>query len=540
MEEILKKKDIGTKKMNNKEYNNAIILFSEVIDDLKPENDQEAVIKSISLLNRSLCNIQLNNEIEAMKDLLYVTQTIQLVRPNLTYDNAEVETDPLVTILSLAEFRKGQLYMVLGDFLNSIRSFSYSIKLTNNEEAKTCIKNIYFGLGYQEIDPHDDDLKIWQKLVDLIPYKLDLLEHLNEITNRFLDDNGFSDEVLDKFAEKGCYCYVIGLLQLYMKDENVCLVCIILSKLFAEKGVEEIFDGIPVITSVLEEYSEKINIIETVINFLYLSPPDLVQDCDELLPLICGSLKHNIGKSEYEKALTIIFKSVTRATILEKISRTDVVSSIFERRNSNSIHLLSKLASNEMLCIQIHLCGGYQLIMNTMNVKDPIFISSALVLLLRFVLIIPNHIKENISDIVGTVTHVIMNNSDVVDILIPGYNILSILASNSLESIRKSKTIKVSSLIFHIHRKNKVIIKQIVSFLYTVAQAGMIDDIKENPNLIQRLLELLLEYADSQEIFEKVIAITVLCKYPNFESFLEFGLKRYPNSSILLPLDTKK
>ena len=125
MKDFIKIKNKGIKKMNKKRWDNAINLFSKVIEEIPTNTDEEVVLKSTCLLNRSMCNLFKDKKEEALKDANAVITLYKEKRPD--QDESKVvkenvlEKDNLIPVLSLAYIRRGQIFESQGAFLDALQ-----------------------------------------------------------------------------------------------------------------------------------------------------------------------------------------------------------------------------------------------------------------------------------------------------------------------------------------------------------------------------------------------------------------------------------
>ena len=539
MEDFIKIKNNGIKKMNKKRWDNAIDLFSKVIEEIPTNTDEEVVLKSTCLLNRSMCNLFKDKKEEALKDANAVITLYKEKRPD--QDESKVvkenvlEKDNLIPVLSLAYIRRGQIFESQGAFLDALQEYSLSNALRVSEEAQNAMKRIMKNIGIPEdFEQTNEDLKPFAMILLYMLSELDLTAALTGLMH-YLSEEDISDELIKKFNESGASRVVFGALQLYMDNEVIVVGCLSAARICAEKGIGDVFNGFMIIRLVMDHWKQNANVIGDALRFLRLSPAELIPYLAraDFIPPVCAAMELPISDEEFEAVFFLLFHLGTTLPQLTQIVAEGVLDKIFEKKSDSSFMLLSKLAQMEDVAKQIQNLGAVDLALEKLKTSsEEMVIIGAFILLanmLNFVEL-PDEKYVEMFDLVWPKLRGSSKNESYVS---NGFALLSMCAEKLNKQIIEQNVVRVASALLQVHQQKEICVQNLISFIYDCSVNGLLPQIKEMRPVLPTIMNALKLYPKNRFIVERAVAFAILCDHPNKQALLQAGLMEFPESEIL-------
>ena len=535
MEEKLTLKEEGTKLMHEGKYEEAVKLFNDAIGEIDAESDEEALFKSVCLLNRSNCRIFMNNLGDAFEDASLVVYLFKIRQPKFSILNPENAPKKLISIYALAEQRKAEIYESINDLTNAIQAYYLYSRLTNTN-LKDLLHGVYSKLGFPDLDENDKDLAPYAKFYTTIVSEGQVLETLSNIITLF-QESIFTDDYLKKIIENGCFMFFFGVLYLFIDHEVVVQAVLFILKNFAELGVLEIYDGIVVVRSVIDHYATNKEIIGLLLLYLKLAPDEVINklEINDFIVPVMKLINLDLSPEESDAGFWILFRSIKSKDNFNEARKNGVIDSIIIKATKSSVLLLSKLCQNDECCAEAHAKGAIPFCIAVLNkVTDQLIIASSLIVIARILLTNLPNTEEYSEALIQTIVPILIKNSKHEDIVSNGFAILTICASRiPPEVIRNVKAIKVSGLLLIIHNEKSSILKNVVSFLYVCSLTPLAKDISEDSSLLNNLLQIVTKHVAIEDIATKGIAIAIYCNHPIKMKLAEIGARTYPNSHII-------
>lgn len=550
MDQFITLKNNGIKKMNAKKYNDAIRDFTKVVDELNPSKDEEAVLKGVCLLNRSLCHLAQDKYDEAISDAndviqLYQSQRTEEQQKAMTPE--EIKKDPLTGILSHAYIRRGEAYESQLQFLNAFHEYAASNILSQGGEAQKYLHNLLIKLNVPEINQKDKDLQ---------PFSILLLQFLNEgelsiaLTSLagYLSNETVTPEIFKKFDTSKCVNILFAIMQLYGDNEFIVINCVLSSRLLAQKGVVSAWSGILVIKDLMIHWSKSEKIIGECLKFLYLAPPELykiMSNNDFILP-ICSAFSIDLQPDEFEYCYYLLYQLIHPANIHSVVSNTGVAQRILSHKTEGALMLMSKLAIDGDFLISNFSESGVSWILDLVKKSpDNLELLIAASIVISKMLVFADDQDENqkilTDDDIGVIfdlySPMTIKYSRNVDAVASFFALFALTTSRkcSIDLIKEKKLIRAASAILAMHIKSHIgTVQNIVSFFYESADNGLIDEIKETKAVLPTVMNALQQYPSYQPIVERATALAALCGHPNAEKLMKAACDQFPNSIFLL------
>lgn len=550
MDQFITLKNNGIKKMNAKKYNDAIRDFTKVIDELNPSKDEEAVLKGVCLLNRSLCHLSQDKFDEAISDANDIIQLYQSLRSEEKQKSMtpeEMKKDPLTGILSLAYVRRGEAYESQLQFLNAFHEYAASNLLLPGGEAQKYLRSLLLKLNVPEINQKDKDLQ---------PFSILLLQFLNEgelsiaLTSltEYLANTTISPEVLKKIDEVKGVNILFAIMQLYGDNEYIVINCVLSSRLLTQKGIVSVWSGILVIKDIMIHWTKSEKVVGECLKFIYLCPPELYKfmiNSDFLTP-ICSSFSLELQRDEFEYAYYLLYQLIHPANVHFVVSNTAIPERILSHKSEGALMLMSKLAIDADFLVQNFSESGAAWILELVK-KNPdnleLLIAASIVISKMLVSFdSPEENQKILSDedigvIFDLFSPMAIKYSKNIDAESSFFALFALTTSRkcSIALIKEKKLIRAASAILAIHIKSHVgVVQNIVSFFYESADNGLIDEIKETRAVLPTVMNALQQYPSYQPIVERATALAALCGHPNAEKLMKAACDQFPNSLFLL------
>jgi len=538
--------------MNDDKFSDAIVDFSYVIDGLKPKNDEEAILKSVCLLNRSSCHLFINKNIEATEDANYTIELYNSIRPEeiqkqMTHE--QIMADPLTVPLSLAYLKKGHVFEKEAKLLEALQEYSVSITLKIDGEGQEAIKNIFRKVGIPEIDQKDPELVLFS---DLIIHFLSEVNVLTGITNilTHLIEGEVPEKLIAKYNDSGCARILYGLIQLYIDHEMIVVSAISALRVLAEKGCVDSFNGFPVIRLVMDHWKGSEHVIGDCLRFVRLSPQQLYPYYIkfDFISVVLEALKLNINEEEIEAAYFILGRLSMNRDLMVQIGSEGILDHILERKTKGGLILLSLLSQIPDFGRAAERDGSIKWCFDAIkaNPQDIQIISSGAIIIAQTNLIladpedkIENMVPKNklidyAEDTFKLLTPLLMQNSKDPDVVANIFAAFATCIDYVPDLVREQRIIQAASAMLSMHISNPGVAANIVSLFFACAvHPDLNEDVKATRSALPTAITALKEHPSVQQIVERVVALACIYEHPKKEAFLIAGLRVFPESDIM-------
>ena len=538
MEEFVRLKDHGIEKMNKSKFEQAKKDFLEVIQRIPTNTDEEIVLKCISYLNLSMCNMFTKKIDSALENANAVITLYKEKRPNTEAEvvkNDTLQTDPLIPVLAMAYLRRGQVFELQGKLLDALQEYSISSSLKMDEEAQKGMKHVLQSVGIPEIEQTDDDLRPYGMLLLHFLNELELMAALTELMN-YLKETTLSEELVKKFNESGASRILIGALQLYIEREPIVVGCLTAMRMGAEKGILDCFNGFMVIRVVMEHWKQNKNVIGDALLLLRLAPNQLFPYLTraDFIPPICAALELDLNEEEIDSVFFLLYSVSQTESQLTQITSEGILDQIFERKSDAAFMLLSKLLILTDVCQRAMQENAVDWIIEYINSQEPILITAGLLALAELLLTSNIKLPDNkYKELFPMVWKIVRDNTKDKEITSNGFATLALIVPYTKETITELKAIKVASVILAIHTNDAKVAQNIVTFIFNCADNGLLNEVLETRAALPTVLKVLTTFPKEQTIVERSIGLSILCDHPNKVKLLQAGLLEFPDSEFL-------
>ena len=540
MEGFVKLKDEGLALMNEGKFKEAIRKFSEIISHIPSETDEQVVLKCVSLMNRSMCRLLTKRADKALTDANSIIEIYKEKRPDdektVATNPEKVQNDPLIPVLAMAYLRRGQVFESRAEIYDALQEYALSCSLRMDEETQDAMKRIMRRIGIPEIEQTDEDLRPFGMLLLHFLNELNFLAAVTELM-KYLQETNLSTELVQKFNETGVGRILIGALQVYMEKEMVVVGCLTALRMLAEKGVGDVFNGFPVIRVVLDKWKENKNVVGSGIRLISMAPPELAMHLarmDYITP-VCDALEMELSDEEFEACFFVLFQLAQTVPIVTQIASENIVEKIFDKRSDSSFMLLTKLTQLKDVAVQAEVAGVVPWAFEKLASQDQNIVAGALLVLASVFAsadVKPEVAVEAFDKIVPLIRAATKDN----EIVGNGYAALAMCVSKAPQKVTEHQLVRASSAILAIHQNEAIVAQNIVTFLYEVAEAGLVAEINETRAVLPTVMNVLKAFPQVQPIVERAVALAVHCNHPNKDELIKAGIAEFPDSKILKKL----
>ena len=537
MDEFVKLKDEGLALMNESKFSEAIPKFSDIISRIPTETDEQTVLKCVALMDRSMCHLLTKDTDAALADADAIIEVYKEKRPESEKDVAtnpeKLQNDPLIPVLAMAYLRRGQVFESRALIYESLQEYALSSALKLDEESQEAMRRVMKRIGIPEIQQTDEELR---------PFGLLLLHFLNELNfiaaltelMKYLQETNLSSELVQKFNETGVGRILIGALQVYIEKEVIVVGCLTSIRMLAEKGVGDVFNGFPVIRLVMDKWKGNVNVIGNAIRLMSMAPPELYMHLarmDFVTPA-CDALDLELSDDEFEAAFYLLFQLAMTAPIVTQFAAEDIVGKIFAKKSDSGFMLFTKLTQLKDVAVQAEAAGVIPWAFEKLGANDQNITAGALLILASVFAsadVKPELAAEAFDKVVPLIRGATKDN----EIVANGYAALAMCVRKAPQKVTEHQMVRASSAILAIHQTDALVAQNIVTFLYEVAEAGLVSEITEVRPVLPTVMNVLKAFAQTKPIVERAVAIAVHCNHPNKEELVKAGIAEFPDSKIL-------
>lgn len=534
MNEILDLKDSGTAKLHAGDLEGAEQDFTKAIGTEDPENDDEAIVKAVCLLNRSNVRLMMNKTGDAFEDASFAVYMFKIRRPKFKLSDQFDPKDPLITIYSVAEQRKAEIYESIGDLKSAIQSYTIYGILTHSDPT-SLMSGIFGKLGFPKLEENDPELEIFSRIYKSLSSEARILTVLNDLLTIVQEEP--TESFVKKVQSTGCYLFLFGIIHLFIDCPVVLQACLCIARNMVELGISEIFEGLIVLRNIIEHYQTNDEMMGALLRLLKLAPDVIISqlEVEDFIRPLMKMLTLKLTPEENDAVFYLLFRAIKIPDSYEAAKELKVIDAIYALATKSSVILLSKLCCNDSLCIEAHLKGAIPFCLAVIKkVDDQSLIISCLITIARILLLdVPDTNKYH-AQIVTQLIPVVVKNSKVPGIISNAFACLTVCIETSAKEAKEAKAVKAASVILSLHQHDIETSKNIVSFFYAASRCGLADEISANPAALNTLLGVVTEFIAVQDVAVKGIATAIYCNHPMKIKLATIGLKTYPDSPILI------
>ncbi|OHT15215.1 hypothetical protein TRFO_42652 [Tritrichomonas foetus] len=551
MEALNALKVSGTKRLQAKKYIDAIQVFTSVIDQLSPSNDDESNLKSVCLLNRSACYIIQNDFAQATKDAEEAIKICQSRRDANHFEKSTPEAlknDILTHTFALANVRLGEINEAQLDNVNAFKYYSIAFKVEPEGEAKKSIRELLKKYNVPEIRTNDKDLEIFAKIRSSIHDEQSLIQNLAALMEQTALQNTIPQAIYNKIDQLKYPFLFYAILQLYNNVEMIVFQCMIILRTFCEHQMKSVWSEFLLIKEVMTKYANNKNIIVECIKFLRNSPNDKYQlfvKHDFLAP-IAAALKLDLNEVEAESIFHLLYYIASSPSHVSRVADIGIMKDILQRRTIGALMLLSKLCQDPELLIEASENGANEWVLQMAHdhgCEHSAVMHAACVYYSRLLLNRKDEVneakKDEIAQMFDTFAPVVMKNAKSQEVVSSVFAAFALGVRFATEKVKQHKIVNLASVILSIYIKNPAISQNIVTFIYECADNGLVDDIKAVPAAVTTVMRAFTENPSAQTIVERAAAVAFLCDHENKDKLLGAALMQFPESKFLLDFKEK-
>jgi len=530
METFVFRKENGSQLMKSGQYNESIDEFTYVIDNIAGRDEDCLYMISICLLNRSSCYLFQENANKSIEDAEKLIKIINELDSEVSNSNR------ITAALGLAYIRLGEAYEYLNDFLLSIRNYLHSIAIIPSGGGKEAISRIKIQLGLSEEDYKDEKLKLFNDIKNKIEDESIITNCLSSLYQE-IEDNILDEERLSLYISNHVHIVLYAIIHVYLSNEIIVNICIVIIRNYASKGFRDIFDGLPVIKNVYEKWEKNQSIVGDLIRLLHITPDDMYQDLIEyeFSYHILSSFKLGLSVEEADFAFLILFHLLKTPSMIAEAENYCILDFITKYKTKSSIILLSRMCSVDEICEIAYRKNilEYTFTILSKVTEEHMVIIPTIITIARIVLRLPNGIVEKSKDIVGHIMPVVLKHSRIHDIISNGFAILSVCTELNPNAIIESRAIQASSILLAMNITEVRVVQSILAFLVSCSRNGLSENINQLPTLLTTVLTAFSQNISNLEIVERSVLLVVNCSHPKSNEFLMLGMKMYPSSKPL-------
>ena len=558
MQEFLTYKDNGNRKFAQQKFASAVSDFSYVINKLKVMGTDEAQLKMICYINRSSCNLMLNKPEEAISDANEAMVVYNTIRDQLDLkkiDAKKLKDDKLTIPISLAFVRRGQVYEAQGNFVEALMDYQTANKIVPESDGEKVIASLYKKLSIPVLKPADSEIGNIYQAYQNITNSEQVTQFVGTELMR-LDQFQATQKDIEFLNNKNFARLVFGIMQIYMHDEMITLMCVAIINILADIGVKDVFNGFPVIRTAMNEWRQSVDIIGGCLKFLSYCPASLNQHLidGQMVPTIINSINIELKEEEFDYAFILLYRLATKKEQLVQIGTSNVIEIINKTKTVGGLVLLSKLSQVPELARAATEEGAIDWVITKLeqNKENVQVVSAASILISQSFL----HGEETDGKVSEVLSEEDQKKKDdkltkyaikIIDILFPlvkknskdvtlasnVYAAFAALVPYGNEAIVKHHVIQAASATLHLHIENESVVMNIVSFFFACTQNGLKKEIKDVSAVLPTTMSALQKHPSMQLLAERAVAIAVECDSPLMETLVSLGLKQFPESAIL-------
>jgi len=536
----------GISKMSKKKYNDAITDFSNVIDNIPTFREEMVIMKINSLINRSGCYLLTNKKEDASNDAAKAIENVVSKKSIDTIKMMNIEEkqrNPLVAALCNALVRKAQIDDSMDKCYDAMITFKDAISILPDPAHVANFEQFLKSCGFPKLSQDDAEMTVFNEIIKSLHDKGFIISKLQEFSNDVVNSK-FSNETLTKFSDTNACMIPYAIMTVYVTDPDVIIACLKSLISMSAKHVGTVYGLITDIRDIMIRYDKNSQILSLCLQFLHCSPEFLFKEFEDksMIDPICSSLSAGITSEAIESAFFILFSIAVTPQDILPIARKDVVDAVLSHQTEGAIKVLSRIAYVPDIADIVFERGALKWILDyiigdiseEMVVNSLIAISRVLLrLVIRDDLPADSGIELQCKKLFEVVVPIIMKKSRAPDVVSNGFACLALGVDFAVEAARSTRAIQLASLTLAMYTIDSKICSNMVAFLYSASQVGMINDIKESKSSLPTLMNVLGAHPDNRTLVERIAALAMLCGAQNKEQIYVAAVQQFPDSSIL-------
>ena len=540
MEKLITIKNDSIRKMNMKKFKYAIRGFDQVIDAIpNPSKDDEAILKGTCLLNRSSCKLMEDNFSGALEDadaVIKLYKSLRSEEAQLNTPPEKLSQDPLTNLLSLAYVKRGEAFEAQLDFHNAFHEYAAGSLLCPDGDAQKSMKALLKNLNVPDINPKDEDLLVFKKLVLNFINEPELISTLSEALE-FVSKE-MKPELVSKINQTKCSNIFCTIAQLYIENEFIVDTCVTALRMLADKNISSVYNGFLILKEIMLRWSKNVGICSECIKILVKSPEDMYKYFvkEDFVTPIANCFQLKLENEIVEDLFLLLYNISSSPSQLNYVVESGVINYIQSCHSIGALMVLSKISMNRQIIIETYNQGGIEWILNLVkeNPEKLEVIIAASIFISRTLLNKDVNIKkEELDQMFDVFVPITIKNSKNMEVVSSTFASYALAAEFCQQKIIETKLLRTASAILAIHLKRTNIAQNIVTFFYECATHGLLNEMLEIRSIVPTIMSALSENPQYQPIVERAVAIAVLSNHPNKIQLFEAAQQQFPRSETL-------
>lgn len=545
MQNFTERKNLGLKNFKNDKYDDAINDFSYIIDNIKPQTDEDYIMLMTCLLNRCSCYTFTDKFDDAIKDANTVVDVYNNARPTekqKEFTPEQTAADPLTLPLSLAYVHRGRVYEIHRMYLKALNDYAIATSLSIDGEGQKSMQNVFANLNMPRLEPKGAETRIFYTLIIHLLNEVNLLTAFTNLLT-FLKQGDLKEEQIKTINDEGCCRLVIGIMQIYRDHELIVVTCLNTLHVLATLGCYDVFNGFIVYRYIGDVWKTNVNVIGEIIMIMSFAPLQLSSFMvkAQYIAFLQESLALELRPQEIDGALFILSRIIEEPSHIVEAGSQEVLNIIFERKNEACLALLTRLCSLKDICEKIKNEGIIDWILECLDEKEKTNKSSSACIILSSIFI--NRDPDSDGDkqfyidlakkCYEKMLPVVSNDHSDISYISNIFAMLASCASYAKEFITDSPLLRIAASIFSINIDDEGLAVNITSLMYSCCISGLVDDVKSVKGLPATIISALEKHYAIKELVERAVYILIAIDHNSKKAFLLSGIKDFPDSEIL-------
>lgn len=266
------RRDYGMEKLKRRRYEDAIVDFQAVTENLLVDTDQKAAVKMICFNQMALCYLELEDYDRATIASGESILLFDKMRPGEMDKKVHKKNDILFQPCHNAFVRRGQIFEKQKKYKEALSHYRTALTLTQRGEAKQRIQDVLSQFGIPAIDQEDPKLK---PLSDIV--QLDNLFQPDSLTNAFrgiidVINNKPTLEQIQYWDANGISEALLGILNFNMQSEMNVDIALTITNYFMRFGATHAWLNSDVLIAVFNEYHDNTSIVSDLLTIFSQCP----------------------------------------------------------------------------------------------------------------------------------------------------------------------------------------------------------------------------------------------------------------------------
>lgn len=535
---LVQHKEKGFKQFEQREWQEAINEFTIVIDQLKPESEEDVLLLFACLLQRSVSFLLLEKTEEAFNDANTVIDTYKQRRPENIFTNPSVESlrsDAFIPSLSVAFVRRGQVLEYKGQLMAALQEYTKGVSLVPDGEGRTALDRVYEDLGIAKIEGDEPEIQPFKKVFLDMMEKDKLIESLKQCLD-YINKTTFNEEQQASLNSKGCGREFYGIIQIYINEEDIVLTSIKCEQGLAKySGIPDVWAGYQIIKHIFDSYNDNAVVCSTLLEFINMAPPEIMPYIEQtdVFRNICASFNLEMTPEQRGLAYDLLSNLSSSPNQLLEVASQGFIEKAWESKCEGSFCLLSRLCTIPEYCKKIIDLGILDWSFQNLTKEDatPKLLSASIIVFIKIILLEEHPPIEG--KVFDAVAPVIIAKNKLPDVVSSGFAALSLCLPEAADKILGSRILTAASVLLSYFMDDIVVATNIITFLYECASAGKAEDIKQARAVFNTSMKALQNHPDSEVLVERAVGLAILCDHPNKDTLLSAALQQFPQSKFL-------